>query len=175
MNIGIETIFDIEENTSAIQDSGDRTKFPSGSVRDMHEGKGRCDLLPLDVVKQFYEDVYYDIFYSLNEFINYGNKNYLKLALKFFTEKVYTNKETMLLELACHYEDGCKKYGVNNWKKGIPVSSYIDSAVRHLLKHIRGDQDERHDRAFCWNIVCAMWTVENKPDYMDLPFKYEEE
>ena len=154
-----------------IKDSGERTKFDSGAVRDMHGGKGRCDLLPLDVVRQFYEDVYYDIFYSLNEFINYGNKDYLKLALGFFTKKVYISKETMILELACHYEDGCKKYGVNNWKKGIPVSSYIDSAVRHLLKYIRGDQDERHDRAFCWNIVCAMWTVENKPDYMDLPFK----
>ena len=29
-----------------IQDSGDRTQFDSGAVRDMHEGKGRCDLLP---------------------------------------------------------------------------------------------------------------------------------
>lgn len=153
-----------------IKDSGERTKFESGAVRDMHGGKGRCDLLPLDVVRQFYEDVYYDIFYSLNEFINYGNKDYLKLALGFFTKKVYTSEETMFLELACHYEDGCKKYGVNNWKKGIPVSSYIDNSVSHLLKYIRGDSDERHDRAFCWNIVCAIWTVENKPDYMDLPF-----
>jgi len=29
-----------------LQDSGDRTEFESGAVRDMHEGKGRCDLLP---------------------------------------------------------------------------------------------------------------------------------
>lgn len=158
-----------------IKDSGERTKFESGAVRDMHGGKGRCDLLPLDVIRLFYKDEYNDIFNSLNNFINYGNKDYLNLALGFFTKKVYNNRETMILELACHYEDGCKKYGENNWKKGIPVSSYIDSAVRHLLKHIRGDSDERHDRAFCWNIVCAMWTIENKPDYMDLPFKYEEE
>ena len=33
----------------AISDSGDRTAFDSGAVRDMHEGKGRCDLMPLDV------------------------------------------------------------------------------------------------------------------------------
>lgn len=31
----------------AIKDSGDRTQFDSGAVRDMHEGKGRCDLLPM--------------------------------------------------------------------------------------------------------------------------------
>ncbi len=30
-----------------IKDSGDRTKFSTGAVRDMHgEDKGRCDLLP---------------------------------------------------------------------------------------------------------------------------------
>lgn len=29
-----------------IKDSGDRTKFETGAVRDMHEGKGRMDLLP---------------------------------------------------------------------------------------------------------------------------------
>lgn len=154
-----------------IKDSGERTKFDSGAVRDMHGGKGRCDLLPLDVVAEIYSDNYYNIFSYLDDFIMSGDRKCLDGALESFTNKLFGNRETMLLELACHYEDGCKKYGVNNWKKGIPVSSYIDSAVRHLLKHIRGDQDERHDRAFCWNIVCAMWTVENKPDYMDLPFK----
>lgn len=29
-----------------IKDSGERTEFATGSVRDMHEGKGRYDLLP---------------------------------------------------------------------------------------------------------------------------------
>ena len=33
-----------------IKDSGERTKFPSGAVRDMHEGKGRFDLLPMCVL-----------------------------------------------------------------------------------------------------------------------------
>lgn len=31
---------------SNILDSGERTDFGTGAVRDMHEGKGRCDLLP---------------------------------------------------------------------------------------------------------------------------------
>lgn len=29
-----------------IKDSGQRTEFETGAVRDMHEGKGRFDLLP---------------------------------------------------------------------------------------------------------------------------------
>lgn len=34
------------ENTAPIKDSGERTEFSTGAVRDMHEGKGRMDLLP---------------------------------------------------------------------------------------------------------------------------------
>jgi hypothetical protein len=30
---------------ATIKDSGERTEFASGAVRDMHEGKGRMDLL----------------------------------------------------------------------------------------------------------------------------------
>jgi hypothetical protein len=33
-----------------IKDSGERTQFGSGAVRDMHEGKGRYDLLPMCVI-----------------------------------------------------------------------------------------------------------------------------
>lgn len=35
---------------SEILDSGERTEFTSGAVRDMHEGKGRFDLLPMCVL-----------------------------------------------------------------------------------------------------------------------------
>jgi hypothetical protein len=35
---------------SVIKDSGERTAFESGAVRDMHEGKGRFDLLPMCVL-----------------------------------------------------------------------------------------------------------------------------
>lgn len=33
-----------------IKDSGERTEFGSGAVRDMHDGKGRFDLLPMCVL-----------------------------------------------------------------------------------------------------------------------------
>lgn len=32
-----------------IKDSGNRREYETGAVRDMAAGKGRCDLLPLDV------------------------------------------------------------------------------------------------------------------------------
>lgn len=35
-----------------IKDSGNRKEFNTGAVRDMHEGKGRYDLLPWDAVHE---------------------------------------------------------------------------------------------------------------------------
>ena len=35
---------------ATIKDSGERTEFATGAVRDMHEGKGRFDLLPMCVL-----------------------------------------------------------------------------------------------------------------------------
>jgi hypothetical protein len=156
-----------------IKDSGNRTEFDTGAVRDMHEAKGRCDLMPLDVIADVYNSLCTDesvwvTLKCISDFVNTGHSINLVLALSNFSE--WDNFSTMFLETAKHFEQGAKKYGEYNWQKGIPVKSYIDSAVRHYLKWLRGDTDEPHDRAFCWNIVCAMWTVENKPDYMDLPF-----
>ena len=43
---GITRCNDYKKKKQEIKDSGERTVFPTGSVRDMHEGKGRMDLLP---------------------------------------------------------------------------------------------------------------------------------
>lgn len=36
----------------AISDTGNRTQFETGAVRDIHEGKGRYDLLPWDAIHE---------------------------------------------------------------------------------------------------------------------------
>ena len=151
-----------------ILDSGTRREFESGAVRDIQEGKGRCDLLPLDVVAEFLVQMksinegY--VIYSINEFTTTGDFTYLITALDAFCKLHNFEPETMLLEVSKHFEEGCNKYGENNWQKGIPVHCYIDSAVRHYLKFLREDTDEPHDRAFCWNILCAIWTCKHKPE-----------
>ena len=147
-----------------ILDSGDRTEFVTGAVRDMHEGKGRCDLLPLDVTAKVLQS---EILKAISMFQESSNTVYLQVALNEFMEEYMWDTCTMFLEVAKHFEEGAKKYGDDNWKKGIPVRCYIDSAVRHYLKWSRGDKDEPHDRAFCWNILCAMWTCKNKPELND--------
>ena len=153
-----------------ILDSGDRTQFDTGAVRDMREGKGRCDLLPLDVAAWILaprNEAESPVLYWLNRFQEHGNPDALREALYSFLcyhRHWGGSSATMPLEVAKHFEEGAKKYGENNWQKGIPVPCYIDSAVRHYLKWLRDDEDEPHDRAFVWNIMCAWWTCMHKPE-----------
>lgn len=163
-----------------ILDSGDRTQFETGAVRDMREGKGRCDLLPLDVVVRYLELFINhnsaSVLIPITNFLEDGDYNHLYESVYIFALKVEAfgmSHPTMLLEVAKHFEEGAKKYGDNNWRKGIPVKCYIDSAIRHYLKYLRGDKDEPHDRAFCWNILCAIWTCKHMPELND--YRKEEE
>lgn len=152
-----------------IKDSGDRTEFSSGAVRDMHEGKGRCDLTPINVMGRY---AYYieddedaaNILNAIEAFQRTRDTDHLYNALGTFS-KNFTNWPTMFLEVAKHFEDGAKKYGESNWQKGIPPKCYIDSAVRHYLKWRRGDNDENHNLAFCWNLMCCIWEVDYGEDW----------
>lgn len=152
-----------------IKDSGTRRKFESGAVRDIAEGKGRCDLLPLDTIARLFGNDYY--LSNINAYIYTGDTRFITDVIKRFSLAKYRNLFTAILEVAKHYEDGCNKYGERNWQKGIPLHCYIDSGVRHYLKWLRGDTDEPHDRAFIWNMLGALWTQEHKPELIDLPFK----
>ena len=162
-----------------ILDSGNRREFETGAVRDIQEGKGRCDLLPFNIISDYYEanqplptlneDYSYQrastVFYYIQMFVDFDNSEYLHHAIS--CADIFEDDATMFLEVSKHFEEGAKKYGENNWQKGIPTHCYIDSAVRHYLKYLRGDTDERHDRAFCWNLLCCAWTCINKPELDD--------
>lgn len=147
-----------EVKTPIIEDSGDRTEFSTGAVRDMRTGKGRFDLVPLEVVRNYMGDA---VIGYISNFLNSGDTDELYNALSAFEEKAYNNcTYTMLLEVAKHFEEGAVKYGESNWKRGIPTWCYIDSAVRHYMKWLRGDKNEPHDRAFVWNLLCCIWEVD---------------
>ena len=145
-----------------IKDSGDRREYATGAVRDMAEGKGRCDLLPLDVAAMILQNG--RVLRLIAEFQRSEDTRFLYEALDIFRQNREWDDATMLLEVAKHMEEGAKKYGERNWEKGLPVSCFIDSAVRHYLKWRRGDNDEPHDRAFCWNMMCCIWTIMHKSD-----------
>lgn len=152
---------------NCIKDSGERMEFETGAVRDIQKGKGRCDLMPLDVVGGVLYGDDSTIMRCVYKFQQTGEVEHLYVAIRVFAIRCMVNVETMLLEVSKHFENGAEKYGENNWQKGLPVKCYINSAVRHYLKWLRGDKDEPHDRAFCWNIMCAIWTCNHKPELND--------
>ena len=156
-------------SAQSIKDSGNRRTFETGAVRDIQEGKGRCDLMPLDVIANYFTDniVACRVLQGIYDFKRTGHRIWLYMALDAFNEESYKNNKTMILEVSKHFEEGAKKYGENNWQKGIPTHCYIDSAVRHYIKWLRGDKDEPHDRAFVWNILCCIWTCNHKPELDD--------
>ena len=155
---------EVKKAESTIEDSGDRTQFESGAVRDMREGKGRFDVAPLEVMSDMLgtKDTTHDpILLDIATFMYEHDTGWLHAALCNFAERAYDGCiPTMLLDVAKHYEEGAKKYSPDNWRKSIPVWCYIDSAVRHYLKWLRGDTNEHHNRAFCWNLMCCIWEVE---------------
>ena len=113
----------IVTGSAYIRDSGERTEFATGAVRDMHEGKGDMVSLPWEA----------------------------------------------LLRLSRHYENGAKKYARWNYRKGIPVSSFLDSACRHLAKYQCGCDDEDHLAAAAFNVLGAMLMEQIRPELIDLP------
>lgn len=110
-----------------ILDSGDRTEFDTGAVRDCHSGKGDMASIPWEA----------------------------------------------LLRLSVQYENGAKKYDRWNFRKGIPISSFIDSACRHLAKYQCGCDDEDHLAAAAFNVLGAMLMENTKPEMQDLPMRKE--
>ena len=69
-----------------------------------------------------------------------------------------------VLPLGKIYSNGGVKYGDDNWKLGIPLESFVDSALRHAGKYDAGYVDEPHLVQYLWNLIGIYWTLENLPD-----------
>ena len=77
-----------------IKDSGERTEFQTGAVRDMRAGKGRCDLMPLSVVAEVMDD---GIIRDVARFQTSGDWRDLSGAiLRFAHERKWSVHELML-------------------------------------------------------------------------------
>ena len=175
-----------QETERKILDSGSRRQFDSGAVRDIAEGKGRCDLLPLDIIAEYVggnmarnattkNNIVSNILSLIGEFLYDGQKEGIYVAIQEFVSERYKKTSDAILELSKHYEQGAKKYDERNWEKGIPAHCYVDSGVRHLIKWADNWDDEPHDRAFLWNMVGLLWTIKHHPELNDLPYTAKEE
>lgn len=67
--------------------------------------------------------------------------------------------DDFLKALAELYEQGALKYADHNYARGMPLSRFKDSAMRHLNAWCRGERDEPHLVQAAWNLI-SMWTVD---------------
>ena len=154
-----------------IKDSGKRTVFETGAVREIDDAKGRCDL----AYNRGWFDATGDVFYVyLEDFVRTGDREEIVGAITHAVARCFDGDyNTAYLETSKHYAEGGKKYSDRNMEKGIPWHSMVDSALRHYTKWRRGDDDEPHARAVIWNLLTLLYMVDNKPELNDLPCKEE--
>ena len=77
-----------------------------------------------------------------------------------------------ILRLSKHYEAGAKKYKRWNYRAGIPLTSYMDSAMRHIAKYMCGCDSEDHLSAAVFNLLGAMLVEQISPELIDIPTRY---
>ena len=176
-----------------IKMDGEVDGFSGGAIRYSKKGKGRYDLIPCEVVYlilgygelMFRESNIVQI--ELSDIVKDAyiddDKRYIQAIIDFiaieYAEHKVIDTDFMLYELsynqwliglmkalkdlAIHYEYGAEKYGVDNWKNGIPRTggerggSFTDSGLRHLNQYMLNETDEKHGVAFMWNFVNAIY------------------
>lgn len=176
-----------------IKMDGEPDAFEGGAIRYSKKGKGRFDLIPKDSVyfilgfaELMFKEKPTAIFTKADilkdAFIN-DRQRYIKAIIDFvaieygyhiekdedYNVVAITYNDWLigfvraLRDLAVHYEYGAEKYGVDNWKNGIPITggdrggSFTDSGIRHLTQWYLGETDEKHGVAFMWNFMNAAY------------------
>lgn len=171
-----------------IKMDGEFHQFEGGGVRYTKTGKGRFDLLPQrsisDLINHLPEYVNtfflasetnitqeYLMLHSYSSAINLNiiNSIFDIVALEFLDDIDHVTIKDffvafmkMLRQLAVHYEKGAEKYGENNWKKGIPENSFMDSGLRHLTQYLSGENDEPHAISAIWNFCCWLYVFKDE-------------
>lgn len=209
-NMENETKTEVKEeepkfNTYLKTDASKLKAFENGAKREDKSGKGRYDLIPGKIMREFElytykkyfeKDIFakfskYDV--SLNAYFDEVDnvEKFFDLivsiiAVKYIPEHLQIGETVneifytkacwasfhrgvicMRKALADHYEAGAKVHGVNNWKKGIPISdserggNFVDSMRRHTDQYLDEKTDEPHAIAAIWNAFCAAWTIKN--------------
>ena len=123
-------------------------------ARRYNKGKNRISLIPTEVLEE------------LSKVYTLGAHKYT----------IYKDKEgNEILGSEILFKDVSKyeivEDGANNWKLGLPISNYLDSAFRHIEEFRKGnDIDELGTDTLynaIWNLVAAHWTKKYHPQLDD--------
>lgn len=75
------------------------------------------------------------------------------------------------LRFGYHMTLGASKYSDQNWRKGMPTDSYLESVDRHLAKYIEGDRTEDHLSAIIFGIQGCMINEQKEGIEVDKYYK----
>ena len=165
--------------------------LPANALTSLHEFLEKDTAKGNDIFRQWLINCYMQLLEYLNnpseETSLLRGANYILAAMEYkeqyfsdtrdqdapdsFYSKVKYPYPLAIIRLAVHYENGAKKYSDRNWEKGLPISNFLDSGIRHCLKAIDGWEDEDHLAAVAWNILGAGWTLARYPELQDLPLQ----
>lgn len=120
-----------------VKDSGERQEFETGARRDVDTDKPKYEMIPIKFLKQ------------------------IALKLRDYPEARLDLVPILpLLRLATLYSRGAKKYGENNFEKGMPFSRTFGSLLRHVYQYMEGERDEDHLSAIAWGAFALMFYEE---------------
>lgn len=144
-----------------IKDSGDRREFDTGAVRDRAVGKGLPALISAPLMIAYMTE--YNIskvngeceaLEGIYKILKTGDWNE---ALDVFAVlAALAGPVTAIRRLSVQLEKGALKYSKRNWEKGMPLEEYCNSAIRHILAMINGEDDEDHYAAALFNVM-GLW------------------
>ena len=75
--------------------------------------------------------------------------------------------------LAATYAEGARKYGDNNFRKGMEFSNLINHVLQHIFNYLEGDEGEPPEDSLahaCWGLMTLMEEEETHPELNDLYF-----
>ena len=162
-----------ESGDNYIKMDGEYHEFEGGAIRYTKTGKGKFDLIPWKTVKLVTDKIVNDDLYEaytteMDILVALSQMDAIEVIIDITAVKYGEGMFSadafawMLRDLAIHYEKGAEKYGVDNWKKGIPASSFWDSGCRHTCQFINGLEDEPHWISAIWNMLGYLWTINKK-------------
>lgn len=92
---------------------------------------------------------------SLQAIRHQEGDNYLDVADNLYSGFHLISPKTYL-RIANHYGGGAKKYDPWNWSKGMPLSVFHASFMRHIFAIIENQTDEDHLSAIFFNVAAIL-------------------
>lgn len=134
------------DNLHIKEDKSKLQTYDTGAKREIDASKGAPHLIPHfewgylsgPLIEHFEKDFYVKARYmdTLELCLYYFKKTREAKYLKFFIQYVLNEYIEMSLgeatfNIGIQYLEGASKYSAYNWKKGIPVTRFEDSLIRH--------------------------------------------